>query len=160
LNERHYGALQGKNKAETAAEHGDKQVKIWRRSFDVRPPDLPIDDPNSGIDERYADLPRDVLPRAECLRDVLERMLPWWEDAIVPDLRDGNTVLVAAHGNSLRALIMHLDRMTPEQVLELEFPTGEPLAYELDDALTPENDVGPGGVKGRYLDSKRALGDG
>jgi 2,3-bisphosphoglycerate-dependent phosphoglycerate mutase len=160
LNERHYGALQGKNKAETAAEHGDQQVKIWRRSYDVRPPDLPIDDPNSGIDERYADLPRDVLPRAECLRDVLERMLPWWEDAIVPDLRDGHTVLVAAHGNSLRALIMHLDGMTPEQVLELEFPTGEPLAYELDDALAPLHDVGPGGVKGRYLDPKRALGDG
>src|SRR5215831_7889395 len=116
LNERHYGALQGKNKAETAAEHGADQVKIWRRSYDIRPPELPIDDPNSGIDERYADVPRDSLPRAECLQDVLERMLPWWQDAIAPDLRAGHTVLVAAHGNSLRALIMHLDGMTPEQV--------------------------------------------
>jgi 2,3-bisphosphoglycerate-dependent phosphoglycerate mutase len=157
LNERHYGALQGKNKAETAAEHGADQVKIWRRSYDIRPPDLSIDDPNSGIDERYADVPRAVLPRAECLRDVLERMLPCWEDDIVPDLRAGHTVLIAAHGNSLRALIKHLDGMTPEQVIELNLPTGEPLVYELDDSLNPVTDVGPGGVKGRYLDPERAL---
>jgi 2,3-bisphosphoglycerate-dependent phosphoglycerate mutase len=157
LNERHYGALQGKNKAETAAEHGADQVKIWRRSYDIRPPDLAIDDRNSGIDERYADVPRDVLPRAECLRDVLDRMLPWWEDAIVPDLRAGHTVLVAAHGNSLRALVKHLDGMTPAQVIELNLPTGEPLVYDLDDSLAPINGVGPGGVKGRYLDPDRAL---
>ena len=105
LNERHYGALQGKNKAQTTAEFGADQVKIWRRSYDVRPRELPIDDPNSGIDERYASVARDLLPRSECLKDVLERMLPWWDDAIVPDLRAGLTVLVAAHGNSLRALI-------------------------------------------------------
>jgi 2,3-bisphosphoglycerate-dependent phosphoglycerate mutase len=157
LNERHYGALQGKNKAETTAEYGAEQVKIWRRSYDIRPPELAIDDPNSGIDDRYDTLPRDVLPRAECLQDVLERMLPCWNDDIVPDLRAGMTVLVAAHGNSLRALVKHLDGMTPEQVVELNLPTGEPLVYELDDALRPVRDVGPGGVKGRYLDADRAL---
>jgi 2,3-bisphosphoglycerate-dependent phosphoglycerate mutase len=157
LNERHYGALQGKNKAETAKEFSPEQVKVWRRSYDVPPEDLAIDDPNSGIDERYADLPRDVLPRAECLKDVLERMLPWWEDAIVPDLRSGATVLVAAHGNSLRALVKHLDGLTPEQVVELNLPTGEPLVYELDDDLRPPPAIGPGGIRGRYLDPERAV---
>jgi 2,3-bisphosphoglycerate-dependent phosphoglycerate mutase len=157
LNERHYGALQGKNKKETAEQFGADQLKLWRRSYDVRPPELDIDDPASGIDARYAALPRDVLPRAECLEDVLTRMLPWWYDAIVPDLRTGATVLVAAHGNSLRALVKHLDGMTPEEVVELNLPTGEPLVYDLDDDLVPTQPVGPGGVRGRYLDPDRAL---
>ncbi len=157
LNERHYGALQGKNKAETAQKFSPEQVKIWRRSYDVRPDPLAIDDPDSGIDERYADLPRDVLPRTECLKDVLDRMLPWWEDAIVPDLRSGATVLVAAHGNSLRALMKHLDGLTPEDVVDLNLPTGEPLVYELDHDLQPPAAVGPGGIRGRYLNPERAL---
>ncbi len=157
LNERHYGVLQGKDKAETAREFGPEQVKIWRRSYDV-PPD-PIDPRAelSGIDERYADLTDDLKPRAECLKDVLERMLPWWDDAIVKDLRDRRTVLVAAHGNSLRSLVMHLDAMTPDQVVELNLPTGEPLVYDLDNDLRPTGPVGPGGVRGRYLEPERAV---
>jgi 2,3-bisphosphoglycerate-dependent phosphoglycerate mutase len=157
LNERHYGALQGKNKAETQEQFGPDQVKIWRRSYDVAPEPLDPENELSGIDERYADVAPDLLPRAECLKDVLERMLPWWDDEIVPDLRAGKTVLVAAHGNSLRALIKHLDGMTPEQVIELNLPTGEALVYALDDDLRPPDRVGPGGVKGRYLDPERAV---
>jgi 2,3-bisphosphoglycerate-dependent phosphoglycerate mutase len=157
LNERHYGALQGKNKAQTTEEFGADQVKIWRRSYDVPPGELAIDDPLSGIDARYASVPRDALPRSECLADVLARMLPWWEDAIVPDLRTGATVLVAAHGNSLRALVKHLDGMTPAAVVELNLPTGEVLVYDLDDELRPPPAVGPGGVRGRYLDPGRAV---
>ena len=159
LNERHYGDLQGKDKKETAAEFGADQVKLWRRSYDVPPPPLdPLRNKKRwGYDQRYAALAKDVLPRSECLKDVLERMLPWWYDAIVPDLRSGATVLVAAHGNSLRALVKHLDDMTPEQVIECNLPTGEPLVYELNDDLRPVRRPGPGGVKGRYLDSKRAL---
>lgn len=157
LNERHYGALQGKNKKETAERFGADQVKVWRRSYDVPPPPLAIDDPDWGYDARYASLPRDVLPGSECLKDVLERMLPWWYDAIVPDLRAGATVLVAAHGNSLRSLVKHLDGMSDEAVVELNLPTGEPLVYELDDDLRPVGDAGAGGVRGRYLDPDRAL---
>jgi 2,3-bisphosphoglycerate-dependent phosphoglycerate mutase len=159
LNERHYGDLQGKDKKETAQQFGAEQVKVWRRSYDVPPPPLdPLRQKQRwGYDDRYASLPHDVLPRAECLKDVLERMLPWWYDAIVPDLRSGATVLVAAHGNSLRALVKHLDGMTAEQVVELNLPTGEPLVYELDDDLRPTQPEGPGGVKGRYLDPQRAL---
>jgi 2,3-bisphosphoglycerate-dependent phosphoglycerate mutase len=159
LNERHYGDLQGKDKKETAAEFGADQVKLWRRAYDVPPPPLePERDPERwGYDDRYAALARDVLPRSECLRDVLDRMLPWWYDAIVPDLRAGATVLVAAHGNSLRALIKHLDGMTPEAVVDLNLPTGEPLVYELDADLQPVDPVGPGGVRGRYLDPDRAV---
>ena len=159
LNERHYGDLQGKDKRETAAQFGADRVKVWRRSYDVPPPPLdPIKNKKRwGYDDRYAELPRDVLPRSECLADVLARMLPWWYDEIVPDLRSGRTVLVAAHGNSLRALVKHLDGMTPAQVVELNLPTGEPLVYELDDSLRPTNRKGPGGVKGRFLDPKRAL---
>ncbi len=156
LNERHYGALQGKDKAQTAAEFGDDQFKIWRRSFDVAPPPLPIDDAQSGIDERYASLPTDALPRSECLRDVIDRMLPYWYDGIVPDLRSGHTVMVAAHGNSLRGLIKHLDGMSNADVIDLNLPTGEPLIYELGDGLAPTDAIGPGGVKGRYLDPDRA----
>jgi 2,3-bisphosphoglycerate-dependent phosphoglycerate mutase len=159
LNERHYGDLQGKDKKETSAEFGADKVKVWRRSYDVPPPPLAPDaDPiRWGYDDRYAALPRDVLPTSECLKDVLERMLPWWYDAIVPDLRAGATVLVAAHGNSLRALVKHLDGMTPEQVVDLNLPTGEPLVYELDADLRPRHEPGPGGVKGRFLDPERAL---
>ena len=157
LNERHYGDLQGRNKKETAEQYGADQVKIWRRSYDAPPPPLAVDDPRWGYDARYAALDRNVLPRAECLKDVLDRMLPWWYDAIVPDLRAGAAVLVAAHGNSLRALIKHLDGMTPEQVVELNLPTGEPVVYELDDGFRPVHDVGPGGIRGRYLAPQRAL---
>jgi 2,3-bisphosphoglycerate-dependent phosphoglycerate mutase len=161
LNERHYGDLQGKDKKQTSAQFGADQVKVWRRSYDVPPPALdPTVARNAkrwGYDDRYAALPRDVLPRSECLEDVLERMLPWWYDAIVPDLRTGATVLVAAHGNSLRALVKHLDGLTAGEVVELNLPTGEPLVYELNDDLRPTRRVGPGGVKGRFLDPKRAL---
>jgi 2,3-bisphosphoglycerate-dependent phosphoglycerate mutase len=157
LNERHYGALQGLNKKETADQYGADMVKVWRRSYDVPPPPLDIDDERWGYDERYASLPRDVLPRAECLKDVLERMLPWWYDAIVPDLRTGSTVLVAAHGNSLRSLVKHLEQMSDEAVVELNLPTGEPLVYRLDDDYRPIDDLGPGGLRGRYLAPDRAL---
>ena len=159
LNERHYGALQGKDKKETAEKYGAEQLKLWRRSYDVPPPALePAGNEEVwGYDDRYAALPNDVLPRSEALAQVLDRMLPWWYDAIVPDLRAGRTVLVAAHGNSLRALVKHLDGMTPEQVIELNLPTGEPLVYELDADLAPVHEPGPGGVKGRYLEPDRAL---
>jgi 2,3-bisphosphoglycerate-dependent phosphoglycerate mutase len=156
LNERHYGSLQGKNKKQTAQEFGADQVKVWRRSYDVPPPPLAIDDPISGIDERYDDLPREVLPRSECLRDVVARMLPYWDDAIAPDLRVGKVVLVAAHGNSLRALVKHLDGMSDADVVELNIPTGMPLIYELDDDLAPTTAVGLLNVKGRYLDPDAA----
>lgn len=157
LNERHYGALQGKNKKQTADEFGADKVKVWRRSYDVPPPPLAIDDPMSGIDERYDDLDRDVLPESECLRDVVARMLPYWTDAITPDLRAGKIVLVAAHGNSLRALVKHLDDMSDADVVELNIPTGMPLVYELDDDLAPTGSVGVLGVKGRYLDPDAAV---
>jgi 2,3-bisphosphoglycerate-dependent phosphoglycerate mutase len=156
LNERHYGALQGKNKKETREKYGDEQLKAWRRSYDTPPPSLAVDDPSWGYDDRYAGLPRDVLPASECLKDVVARMLPYWYDAIVPDLRAGHCVLVAAHGNSLRALVKHLDGMTDAAVVELNIPTGQPLVYELDDDLRPTGDVGVGGVKGRYLDPSGA----
>jgi 2,3-bisphosphoglycerate-dependent phosphoglycerate mutase len=130
LNERHYGALQGKDKKATAEEFGIDQVKIWRRSYDVPPQPL-VDDP--WIDERYADLPADVIPKSECLADVVDRMLPYWYDGIVPDLVAGRVALVAAHGNSLRALAMHLEGLTREEVIELNIPTGQPRVYELDD---------------------------
>jgi len=159
LNERHYGDLQGRNKKDTTEKFGAEEVKKWRRSYDIRPPELdPFGEPERwGYDQRYVALPRDVQPASECLKDVLERMLPWWYDAIVPDLRTGATVLVAAHGNSLRALVKHLDGMTSKAVVELNVPTGEPLVYELDDDMLPVHDVGPGGVKGRYLDPERAI---
>jgi 2,3-bisphosphoglycerate-dependent phosphoglycerate mutase len=157
LNERHYGDLQGRDKKQTAEQYGADMVKVWRRSYDVPPPPLDVDDDRWGYDARYAALPRDVLPRAECLKDVLERMLPWWYDGIVPDLRTGATVLVAAHGNSLRSLVKHLEDMSPETVVELNLPTGEPLVYELDTDLRPIHEPGPAGLRGRYLDPERAL---
>ncbi len=132
LNERHYGALQGLNKKETSQKFGEDKVKIWRRSYDVRPPDLEVgDERHPSRDPRYADLPPEVLPRAECLKDVVERMLPYWYDAIVPDLLSHRCVLVSAHGNSLRALVKHLDGLTEQQVVDLDIPTGVPRVYNL-----------------------------
>ena len=157
LNERHYGALQGKNKKQTAEEFGADQVKVWRRSYDVPPPPLAIDDAQSGIDERYDDLPRDALPRSECLRDVVARMIPYWDDSIAPDLREGRAVLVAAHGNSLRALVKHLDGISDADIVELNIPTGMPLVYDLDADLAPTAPIGVLGVKGRYLDPDAAI---
>lgn len=149
LNERHYGALQGLDKSETLQRHGEEQFMLWRRSYDVPPP--PVDtasEHHPANDARYAALPPDVLPATECLADVLARMLPWWQDAIVADLRDGRTVLVTAHGNSLRALVMHLDGLTREEVVALNIPTGIPLRYELDAHLRP--------VSSSYLDPEAA----
>ncbi len=156
LNERHYGDLQGKDKKETVAKYGAEQVMLWRRSFDTPPPPMDIADPNSGIDDRYAALPNDVLPRAECLQDVIIRMLPYWHDAIVDDLRHGHTVLVAAHGNSLRGLVKHLEGMSAEAVISLIIPTGLPLVYELDDDLQPLRKETDLGVRGQYLDRAAA----
>jgi 2,3-bisphosphoglycerate-dependent phosphoglycerate mutase len=132
LNERHYGALQGLNKAETSAKYGEDKVKLWRRSYDVRPPPLdPSDERHPAHDRRYADLPAELIPSAECLKDVLDRMLPYWYDAIVPDLLKFSSVMVSAHGNSLRALVKHLDGLTDQQVIDLDIPTGVPRIYEL-----------------------------
>lgn len=136
LNERHYGALQGLDKKATAAEHGDEQVHIWRRSYDTRPPALDVaDERHPGHDPRYSNLPPEVLPGTECLEDVVERMLPYWYDAIVPQLMEGKRVVVAAHGNSLRALVKHLDGISNEAIPSLNIPTGIPLVYELDAEL-------------------------
>ena len=132
LNERHYGALQGKNKQETAEQFGLDQVKVWRRSYGTRPPALGPDDPmHPRFDPRYGALPVDALPASECLADVVERMLPYWFDGIIPDLAAGRRVLVAAHGNSLRALVKHLDRISEDEIVDLNIPTGQPLVYEL-----------------------------
>ena len=138
LNERHYGALQGLNKAETAAKHGDEQTKIWRRSYDIPPPALTVDDPrHPSHDPRYRSLdPRD-LPSTECLKDTVARFLPLWHDEIAPAIRRGERVLVAAHGNSLRALVKYLDGISDADIVELNIPTGIPLVYELDASLKP-----------------------
>ena len=136
LNERHYGALQGLDKAETAARHGEDQVKTWRRSYDIPPPPMAADDPgHPANDPRYAGLDRNALPATESLATTLERVLPYWHDAIAPDLKAGKTVLVAAHGNSLRALYKYLNDVSKEAILELNIPTGIPLLFELDDEL-------------------------
>ena len=138
LNERHYGALQGLNKSETAAEHGEEKVLIWRRSYDVPPPALEENDErHQAYLERYSQLDPLAIPRSECLKDTVERVLPCWHDQIVPDLRSGKNLLIAAHGNSLRALIKYLDDMTEEEVLKLNIPTALPIAYELDENLRP-----------------------
>jgi 2,3-bisphosphoglycerate-dependent phosphoglycerate mutase len=151
LNERHYGALQGKDKAATREQYGDEQFMLWRRSYDVPPPPLPDDDPLSQAgDPRYALLPPELLPRTECLRDVVLRMLPYWYDGIIPDLAAGRVTLVVAHGNSLRALVKHLDGISDADIAELNIPTGMPLVYELDDDFRP---VRPGG---QYLDPRAA----
>jgi 2,3-bisphosphoglycerate-dependent phosphoglycerate mutase len=138
LNERHYGGLQGLNKAETAAKHGDAQVKIWRRSYDIPPPPLTVDDPrHPKNDRRYAGLTPDELPLTESLKETVARFLPYWHDVIAPDVRAGRNVLVAAHGNSLRALVKYLDNVSEQDITELNIPTGIPLVYELDDDLKP-----------------------
>lgn len=138
LNERHYGALQGLNKAETAAQHGEDQVLIWRRSYDVPPPALERTDKRwPGHDRRYADLPRDEIPTTECLKDTVDRVVPYWEQEIAPKVKAGKRVLIAAHGNSLRALVKHLDGMSDEEIIELNIPTGMPLVYKLDANLKP-----------------------
>jgi len=140
LNERHYGALQGLNKAETAARHGDAQVKIWRRSYDIPPPPLEADDPrHPGRDRRYASLAQADLPLTESLKDTVACFLPYWHDAIAPDIKAGKRVLIAAHGNSLRALVKYLDNMSDHDIVELNIPTGVPLVYELDDNLRAVN---------------------
>ena len=158
LNERHYGALQGKDKAQVRAEFGEEQFMLWRRSYDTPPPALDRSDPmHPANDPRYRDLAPEVLPATECLKDVLLRMLPYWADAIVPDLRAGRTVLVAAHGNSLRALVKHLDGIGDDAIVGLNVPTGIPLAYELSDDLRPTRAVDPEfGVSGAYLDPDAA----
>ncbi|MCZ7533018.1 MAG: 2,3-diphosphoglycerate-dependent phosphoglycerate mutase [Acidimicrobiia bacterium] len=136
LNERHYGDLQGLNKKETVAKHGQDQVHLWRRGYTTAPPPLDLtDDRHPAKDRRYRDLPPELLPSSECLADVVERMLPYWYDAIVPDLMDGKTVLVVAHGNSLRALVKHLDGISDEEIPSLNIPTGVPLRYDLDDDM-------------------------
>jgi len=138
LNERHYGALQGLDKAQTVAEHGEAQVKIWRRSYDIPPPPLSPDDPrHPRFDVRYADLDSSLLPASESLKDTLARVLPFWESRIAPELRAGRTVLVVAHGNSLRALVKMLDGMTESEIVEFNIPTGIPMLYELDGELRP-----------------------
>ena len=138
LNERHYGALQGLNKAETAAKHGEEQTKIWRRSYDIRPPALTPDDPRyPGHDPRYAKLSSGELPLTECLKDTVERFLPYWHETIAPAVKRGERVLVTAHGNSLRALVKYLDGISDEAIVELNIPTGIPLMYELDEQLKP-----------------------
>jgi 2,3-bisphosphoglycerate-dependent phosphoglycerate mutase len=151
LNERHYGALQGKDKKQTRDQFGEEQFMLWRRSYDTPPP--PIErgsEFDQAADPRYAALPSELVPATECLKDVLERFLPYWYDAIVPDLRTGRTVLVVAHGNSLRALVKHLDDLDEDTVVGLNIPTGIPLYYELDDDLRPL-------VKGgEYLDPEAA----
>ncbi len=138
LNERHYGALQGLNKSEMAAKFGEEQVKIWRRSYDVPPPALtPDDERYPGHDPRYADLTKDELPLTECLKDTVERFLPLWHQEIAPEILKGKRVLIAAHGNSLRALVKYLDNISDQDIVNLNIPTGMPLVYELDNLLKP-----------------------
>lgn len=137
LNERHYGALQGLDKAETAAKHGEAQVKIWRRSYDIPPPPLAADDErNPGRDRRYAGLDKKDVPLSESLKDTVDRFLPYWHEAIAPVVKSGKQVIVAAHGNSLRALVKYLDGVSDQDIVELNIPTGIPLVYELDDDLS------------------------
>ena len=138
LNERHYGALQGLNKAETAQKFGEEQVHVWRRSYDVPPPALEESDARfPGNDPRYAALAREVLPLTECLKDTVKRAVPYWKETIVPEIRSGKRVLVAAHGNSLRALIKEIDAMSDEEIVSLNIPTGRPLVYEFDEDMRP-----------------------
>jgi len=140
LNERHYGGLQGLDKAETAARHGEDQVKIWRRSYDIPPPPMDLEDPgHPSHDRRYASLDRNALPGTESLATTLERVLPYWFDSIAPQLKDGKTVLVTAHGNSLRALYKYLNNVSQEAILELNIPTGIPLLFELNEDLTVQS---------------------
>ena len=150
LNERHYGALQGLNKAETAEKHGEDQVLIWRRSYDVPPPPMEKDDEGyAGNDIRYADVPEADIPLTECLKDTVDRFLPYWHETIAPDIKAGKRVIIAAHGNSLRALVKYLDDLSEEEVLKLNIPTGMPLVYELDADLKP--------IKNYYLGDEQAV---
>lgn len=150
LNERHYGDLQGKDKKQTKEQYGEEQFMLWRRSYDTPPPEIADDNEFSQAgDPRYADL-GDAMPKTECLKDVVARMIPYWESDIVPDLKDGKTVLVAAHGNSLRALVKHLDGISDDDIAGLNIPTGMPLVYRLDESLKP---AVPGG---EYLDPEAA----
>src|SRR5688500_6244368 len=138
LNERHYGALQGLNKAETALRYGEEQVLIWRRSYNIQPPALTVEDKRyPGFDPRYRELPVQELPLTECLADTVARFLPYWEETIAPQVRSGQRVLICAHGNSLRALVKYLDDLSEQDVLELNIPTGIPLIYELHDNMKP-----------------------
>ena len=151
LNERHYGALQGKDKAATLAEYGEAQFKLWRRSFDVPPPPIADDNQYSQANEaKYAELGA-ALPKSECLKDVVARMMPYWNESIIPDLKSGKRVLVTAHGNSLRALVKHLDGISDGDIAELNIPTGIPLRYELNENFMP---IKKGG---EYLDTEAAL---
>jgi len=150
LNERHYGALQGLNKAETAAEHGEEKVLIWRRSYDIPPPPLEkTDDRYPGKDPRYADLDEKDIPQTECLKDTVARFLPFWHETIAPTIKSGKKVLIAAHGNSLRALVKYLDDISEEDIIKLNIPTGMPLVYELDENLKP--------IKNYYLGDEEAV---
>ncbi len=152
LNERHYGALQGLNKAETAAKHGEAQVKIWRRSYDIPPPPLTPDDERwSGRDPRYRDLAPSEIPASESLKDTVARFLPYWHETIVPTITSGKRVLIAAHGNSLRALVKYLDGVSEQDIVELNIPTGIPLVYELDDRLKP--------IRHYYLGDEKAAAE-
>jgi 2,3-bisphosphoglycerate-dependent phosphoglycerate mutase len=138
LNERHYGALQGLNKAETAAKHGEAQVKIWRRSYDIPPPPLTPEDPgHPSHDRRYWDLTPSEMPLTESLKDTVARVVPYWQQTIAPDIKAGKRVLIAAHGNSLRALVKYLDKVSDQEIVELNIPTGVPLVYQLNDRLEP-----------------------
>jgi len=151
LNERHYGALQGKDKKATLEAYGDEQFMLWRRSYDVPPPPIADDDEFSqAADARYATLPSELKPSTECLKDVVVRMLPYWYDSIVPDLMSNQTVLVTAHGNSLRALVKHLDQISDDEIAALNIPTGIPLVYRLD------ADMRPLVARGEYLDPEAA----
>ena len=155
LNERHYGELTGKNKADTAREFGADRVQVWRRSYDIPPPPIEPDNPyNPNGDERYAQVPPGDLPLTECLKDVVARLLPYWDEVIVPDLRAGRIVLVGAHGNSLRALVKHLDDISDDDIVGLNIPTGEPLVYDLGEDLRPI-DLRP--VAERYLRSPEEI---
>lgn len=150
LNERHYGALQGLNKAETVERHGMEQVKLWRRSYDLPPPALIPEDPYyPGKDPRYANLRPEEIPFTECLKDVVARFLPYWHETIAPTVREGGRVLIAAHGNSLRALVKYLDKIPDDKIVELNIPTGVPLVYELEDDLTP--------IRNYYLGDQEAI---
>ena len=138
LNERHYGSLQGLNKSETAEKYGDDQVLIWRRSYDIKPPELDQDDDrHPRFDKKYENLDSKILPSSECLKDTVERFLPYWEETISPNVKNGKKVMIVAHGNSLRALVKHLDKISDDKILDLNIPTGTPLVYELDEDLNP-----------------------
>jgi 2,3-bisphosphoglycerate-dependent phosphoglycerate mutase len=150
LNERHYGALQGLNKLETALKYGEEQVQIWRRSYNVRPPALtPEDERYPGFDPRYRNLEREDIPLTECLQDTVARFLPYWNETIAPQVQGGLRLIIAAHGNSLRALVMYLDNLSEQDVMELNIPTGVPLVYELDEDLKP--------VRSYYLGDQAAI---